>query len=582
MQRVQLVVAHTRPLQMQVSLPCDTRRTKTFAAAALLVLLVAPSAAAPEAADITITVTTISDLVNGDVMTVAGLIANTGPDGISLREAIEATENDPGSYTIRFAPALAGKTIALAPSDVAAPLMLTGGGVTIEGDVDGNGKPDVTIRPQSSLRNPSGFIVSSSRNRLHALTLEGFATGVSFTSSWRTCCPGAGEFPSHRTFADNVVSGVVMRDISHTGIEWPGSVGSACGVPTDARPCPTYNAWTNTTLTGNTVEAAVKGILIDLHNATDDRLEGVTITDNTIRIDEPESGGGVGDVIAVASGGNSTGTRISGVLIARNSIEGVGRQAGIVVFPGGQRAEANTIDGVRILDNRIDVGSSRDPGRGIVLTAGSDVAELIYPDVHPVRYPDDNVLRNVDVRGNSITGTLDFGVSVEAGTGAGGSSNRIENVRIVDNAVRSDLVASGVHIWLGDGEPFQNRYATGNRIVGVSVHANRIVTGNVRGRDYAPFPAGVVILGGGRFGRGNAVRDVRITKNTIATTYVPTAKARAYAAIQLIGGWTATARGNSVSCVHLAGNRITGTRRTVSVRSNIEGASGNRATLGGC
>lgn len=52
-----------------------------------------------------------SDATNGDVRTVAGLLANPGPDGISLAEAIQATNSDPGIYTIRFASALAGGTI---------------------------------------------------------------------------------------------------------------------------------------------------------------------------------------------------------------------------------------------------------------------------------------------------------------------------------------------------------------------------------------------------------------------------------------------------------------------------------------
>ena len=42
----------------------------------------------------TLVVTNTSDVVNGDTSSPAALIANPGPDGISLREAIEATEHE--------------------------------------------------------------------------------------------------------------------------------------------------------------------------------------------------------------------------------------------------------------------------------------------------------------------------------------------------------------------------------------------------------------------------------------------------------------------------------------------------------
>lgn len=40
-----------------------------------------------------------------------------------------------------------------------------------------------------------------------------------------------------------------------------------------------------------------------------------------------------------------------------------------------------------------------------------------------------------------------------------------------------------------------------------------------------------------------------------------------------------TASGNSVTCVRLSGNRIVGARSRVVVRSNLAGATGNRARL---
>ncbi len=49
-------------------------------------------------------VNTTSDEVNGDVASPGALKANPGPDGISLREAIEAANKVPGPHTIAIFP----------------------------------------------------------------------------------------------------------------------------------------------------------------------------------------------------------------------------------------------------------------------------------------------------------------------------------------------------------------------------------------------------------------------------------------------------------------------------------------------
>src|SRR5271157_4383276 len=83
-----------------------------------------------------ITVTNATVAINGDTSSVKALVANPGPDGISIQEAIMATNNDPGTWVIQFAPALKGSTIVVDPT-VSGPKglsYLTGGNVTINGD----------------------------------------------------------------------------------------------------------------------------------------------------------------------------------------------------------------------------------------------------------------------------------------------------------------------------------------------------------------------------------------------------------------------------------------------------------------
>ena len=78
--------------------------------------------------------TTNLDALNGDVSSVERLLENPGPDGISLREAIWATNEDPGEYTIQFSPSLDGSTIYTGSVDDQDLPSLIGGSVKINGE----------------------------------------------------------------------------------------------------------------------------------------------------------------------------------------------------------------------------------------------------------------------------------------------------------------------------------------------------------------------------------------------------------------------------------------------------------------
>jgi hypothetical protein len=193
--------------------------------------------------------------------------------------------------------------------------------------------------------------------------------------------------------------------------------------------------------------------------------------------------------------------------------------------------------------------------------------------VRPLRYPDGNVVRNVEVRGNTIGGTLEAGVSVGAGSGAGGSRNRIEDLQIAHNLIRSSGARRGIWLLLGRGEPYKHRYATANRISGVTIDGNRVAMSRAKPLPFVDTRGGIVLESGSFFGRGGVIHDVRITNNRVATDRP---------GIWLVGGFGPTAHDNRVTCVRLVGNRITGTRRRVLVTPNLGDAKRNRASLGGC
>ena len=69
------------------------------------------------------------------------LVINTNDSGAgSLRDAIEAAAADPDADTIKFASWLSGETIFLQDT-----LTIESGTVTINGDINGDGDPDVII-----------------------------------------------------------------------------------------------------------------------------------------------------------------------------------------------------------------------------------------------------------------------------------------------------------------------------------------------------------------------------------------------------------------------------------------------------
>jgi hypothetical protein len=536
---------------------------KIAAPAALLVLVAAMSAAAPAARSASdVVVTTGSDAVNGNTSSVALLLADPGPDGISLREAITATNNDPGTYTIRFAPSLKGATITF---DSQLPPLL-GGGVTIEGDIDGDGKPDVTLSKGAGFAatlgtscpasDGCGLSIGSSGNRLHALTLVGFGAGVDI-EPWHPGDDSRPAPPTNRTLSDNVVSGLVMQGVKTFGVFIDSVFNKNCGLYAGyPQPCVTNDTWSNTTITGNTIEAGDSGIAAKISNAGD-RVENTTVTDNTIQISGTDEGIGL-EVI-----GNATGAAISGALVARNSIAGRA-DIGISVSAGGTRAQANTIEGVQMLDNRINLASQNSGFccQGIVVEAGGDTNTALAP----VTYPDGNQTQNVLVRGNTITGTLVWGVSVQAGLG-GGSNNRVNDIRVEANTITSSTLASGVLIWtVGGGSPVPNKDETGNQIARIAVDANRIRIGTAQGIQ-PPGAGGIVVVGGfGSVARSGSVRDIQLVNNVIGPGPGP---------ILLIGG-ASGASGNQLDGVQIVNDTVADQGGpALQITSNDKGATAN-------
>jgi subtilisin-like proprotein convertase family protein len=527
-----------------------------------------------------ITVDTNSDVSDGDVSTVANLQANPGADGeISLREAIEATNNDPGSYTIHFAPALEGATIDRTGEFP----RLTGGGLFIDGDIDGDGQPDIAVVGTGV---GWGFIISSSGNRLHAIAVQGVDRGVGLLNT-----------TGGQTITGNVVSGLVMSNIHEEGITgFGGDAGQ------------TDNVWTDTRIVGNSIESERGGIEL-FEPLADGVVERLTIAGNAIDI---VGGSFSGDGIHLGAGGGAggDGNRITDALLAYNSVAG-DAQGGVGILSGAVGGSSNTVEGLRMIGNRIAVAV----GRNVIGIAAGDVGtDFICPGC-PVVYPEDNVVQDVEISGN----VLGNGPGVLLGPGGGGATrNKIQNVEIARNVIRSvSQQPNHPGLWLGgdeqgaggifsrrtfdnelsnvsadhntitvasDGDAVENAgvYVIGGdqsdsgTVQGVHVTANRIDTQTL----------GVHLLGGAGYAQpasDNVISGTQVRGNLVVGTPTPEALVDPQAkGIALTGGY-GQSTGNSVSCVGLQDNIVAGVLNDVSVTPNVGGAaSGNTASLGGC
>jgi subtilisin-like proprotein convertase family protein len=574
-----------------------------------------------------ITVNTIADDDDAGPVTVAQLLAHPGADGtISLREAIEATNNDPGKYTIHFAPALEGKSIDIANPQPGPLPPLQGSGVLIDGDIDGDGRPDVTITNHLTDPLAYGFQVFSGDNRLHALALQGFPSGIQFLVNF------AGPLPANQTYAHDIVSGVEIstNDLSGTGVSggislFPNLERGECA---QQPVCETRNTWTDMRLVGNRIESRKRAIFVHMAPSVGDALERLTIAGNAIQIGAPDStdpNSGI-DLSAGYEAG-AGGNRVSGALIAYNTIDVEGKAYAISATAGGQGGASNTVEDLAIVANRVQftgIVTSADSARGVNFAVSDGCA----PDsVAGSDCSQNDILRRVQVVGNVFSGQDDAGVLVaDPCCGGTPSSNIIDllvsknliqgivppaelnprgiviaghtnvaNVTIDANTIEqetiepltehvADLAGAGILVvgGLGSGTgPVPGAHLT-------TIH-NVLITNNRIDTDLT----GIALVGGGPSDEdgatdtyGHVISGVALIGNVIvhspilATPFDPGIKG-----ITLIGGLAgrppATTTFCSVTDVGLFGNLVVGVLNDVSVISNFgDGASGNVAKLG--
>jgi hypothetical protein len=446
----------------------------------------------------------------------SGTVADLpGADGkVSLREAIIAANNTPGQKTITFASSLSGATIVLTGT-----LLLCGGHTTLNGDVNGDETPDITVDGAAVLAPFDVIGVVSSHNTVKNLRVLAPPPNVNVAGISITTTLVVATTVMDNTIAHNIVSGQIVViagidafsngqsinavTIKHTIVR-DNSV-SGPGAVIEANNYGDHNVITDLTIAHNIVSGAPgPGIIVfgGLFNffdpnddgATDDHLD-VTIKDNT-----STGNSNPGDVAGIeilggffSSSNNQVSAQILNNAITNNNGIGIaalsgvvnssdngvdviikdntvtdnsnpGSTAGIAILGGGFSSSNNQVT-TQLLDNTI----TNNNGNGISVVSGQDNSS--HNDVVGT------------IRGNTLENNARFGIVTYGAIGAllspsGDSSGNNLDARIERNTVKNAFLF-GIRVSGGigsvDGAPDKvandsevNAVVTDNTVTGTT------------------------------------------------------------------------------------------------------------------
>ena len=387
-----------------------------------------------------------------------GLIADPGPDGISYSEAVGSV-GGPFDQPVRitFDPSLSGQIIDTSQGFNSA---ILADNVTIDGDLDDDGDPDITLTGNNADGNGI-WIWAASHVLIEGLTLRNFGWGgIRITNNVEE--------------ADlNVFEDIVIRNNRITGTGYKGA------------------------------------IEIVLENVDYGSVKNIEIIGNTILDDS------LGVNIEAGWGGNSY-NEISHVSIISNTITG-----GVILHTGGGFHEGcshNTISDVVIQGNQI----SGDPiwlaaanrGNGYdnilkdVVIAGnqidaSPVAVKLSSVTENGGESHDNRVENITITDNILNGG---GFHIGGALSAASYNNTLSGLVIDRNRITS-CASGGIYLVAGDNGAHHNRIE--NTIIRNSLVA---FCGD----------AGVLLHGVNQYSPNNAIQGVTLTNLTLVNNGIGT------------------------------------------------------------
>jgi hypothetical protein len=358
----------------------------------------------------TLTVSTTSEAVNGDISSPAALIKNPGPDGISLVEAMAAAEATTGYDTIQFDPSLSGAVITITGG--LPPIFQ--GNLTIDGDIDDVRHPDITIDGASAASDAGFFLYGASRVVIKGLVVRGFRQhGISVSTDTGSGAATVEDLVFYRNTISSAWNAVqlIIWNQDHAAIR-------------------------NVEIVANNLQNSGGGVGIHAgmgDSAMDNEISGVSIISNTI----VNPGNHIGISISPAASSGLSRNTLRDIEIRSNRISGHTNSSILIDVANQSGCDDNTVDGVVIADNRID-GT---PVTIELVSVGQSGADATG-----------NLLSDVSITGNVLSGG---GIQIGGATGAGASNNIISGVLIDRNHITS-CVANGVFLIAGSGGAHDN------------------------------------------------------------------------------------------------------------------------------
>jgi hypothetical protein len=400
------------------------------------------------------------------------------PDGdglVSLREAIIAANNTAGADTITFQ---SGGSIAVTFDDAdtdSAPDPLPafcGGQTSINGDLDGDDAPDITLEGATFpvvaplFTSAAGILVLSSHNTINGLRIQHFPVGIRVR---------AGDLTNLGTVEHTRVTNNILAESKLDGLfVATGNVPDSLVAHTTI----TQNEVSNNARFGIFVVASLSAAGSDSH------IDHTTITDNEV------TGNGALGIFVGSLGDHNVITDASLVhnTVSDNNLFGINASSGTA------GADENTLD-IHIKDNTVtDNGVG-----GIRVNAGQDNSS----NNHIV----------AQVRGNTVERNRQLcGILVNAAVGTsnpiatGTSNNNVLDVGIVQNTVRSQTGTGICVAGAGGGQGGQAGAIADNNQVTAIVRHNVVEDSTAEGIYLAAGADGLA--------SGNTL-DVRVAHNTV-------------------------------------------------------------------
>ncbi|HRX70945.1 MAG: hypothetical protein KDJ22_07890 [Candidatus Competibacteraceae bacterium] len=460
--------------------------------------------------------------MNGDTSSLDALLGDSGPDGVSLVELLTA---------LRVSPVLDRVLADFQESGVVQcreSLPSVQGPLTLNGDVNGDGNPDVVIngtRAEATVHGttqtgdtlPYGLEINGNDVTVRGLSLTNFTgTGIRIALS-----------------DTREVANIAILDSAISHAETGVGVGSFIEGIANAKPI------RDLLISQNRINDTTNGIKVEVDGTTNARLERITLASNRLEnlIENPDSAS-YGYGIVVGPGWDNQGSVFHQIHIVGNMVKAAASD-GILIKGGEGESENN------LLESFIRQNEISDCSNGIVSVGG------FYDNAN------NNTLL-MDISDNRLKGNHDNGIIVIGGI-AGGARNAIDitiqgNVSTFDGtgvSVRGGndegAMENQILTEIRDNELRESGYAGIQMEGGGSAADGNTVDGAVINNWVSNNYDGVVLNGG--FEATNNLLSSRVESNTLQDSLG--------AGVAMRGGWSATAnvlnaevRDNTVSDTH--------------------------------